>query len=82
MKPGDIVQFDWDGSGDWDHTGVVTSVSGSTILYSSHTADNHDQSIDSASAGRIMFWGSDHSGGGRPGPAPAPARGGAALAQR
>ncbi|KZX21035.1 amidase domain-containing protein [Rathayibacter tanaceti] len=57
VKPGDIVQFDWDGSGDWDHTGVVTSVSGSTILYSSHTADNHDQSIDSASAGRIMFWG-------------------------
>ncbi|MCJ1702176.1 amidase domain-containing protein [Rathayibacter sp. VKM Ac-2926] len=56
VKPGDVVQFDWDGSGDWDHTGVVTSVKGSTILYSSHTADNLDQSIDSASAGRIMFW--------------------------
>lgn len=57
VKPGDIVQFDWDGSGDWDHTGVVTSVTGNTILYSSHTADNHDQSVDSASAARIMFWG-------------------------
>ncbi|PPF43034.1 amidase domain-containing protein [Rathayibacter sp. AY1A1] len=57
VKPGDIVQFDWDGSGDWDHTGVVTSVDGDRILYSSHTADNHDQSIDAASAGRIMFWG-------------------------
>ncbi|QHC59824.1 amidase domain-containing protein [Rathayibacter sp. VKM Ac-2760] len=56
VKPGDIVQFDWDGSGDWDHTGVVTSVKGDVVLYSSHTADNLDQSIDSASAGRIMFW--------------------------
>ncbi|MDY0913396.1 amidase domain-containing protein [Rathayibacter festucae] len=56
VKPGDVVQFDWDGSGDWDHTGVVTSVKGDTILYSSHTADNLDQSIDSASAARIMFW--------------------------
>ncbi|AZZ56138.1 amidase domain-containing protein [Rathayibacter iranicus] len=57
VKPGDIVQFDWDGSGDWDHTGVVTSVVGGTILYSSHTMNNHDQSIDAASAQRIMFWG-------------------------
>ncbi|NQX04510.1 amidase domain-containing protein [Rathayibacter sp. VKM Ac-2856] len=56
VKPGDVVQFDWDGSGDWDHTGVVTSVKGDVVLYSSHTADNLDQSIDSASAGRIMFW--------------------------
>lgn len=56
VKVGDVVQFDWDGSGDWDHTGVVTSVDGDTILYSSHTADNFDQSIDSASASRIMFW--------------------------
>ncbi|PPF23690.1 hypothetical protein C5D07_06085 [Rathayibacter tritici] len=57
VKPGDIVQFDWNGSGDWDHTGVVTRVDGDTILYSSHTADNYDQSIDSASAARITFWG-------------------------
>lgn len=56
VEVGDVVQFDWDGSGDWDHTGVVTSVDGDTILYSSHTADNFDQSIDSASAARIMFW--------------------------
>lgn len=57
VKPGDIVQFDWDGSGDWDHTGVVTRVVGGTILYSSHTMNNHDQSVDAASARRIMFWG-------------------------
>ncbi|QHC67585.1 CHAP domain-containing protein [Rathayibacter sp. VKM Ac-2759] len=56
VKVGDVVQFDWDGSGDWDHTGIVTSVDGDTILYSSHTVDNFDQSIDSASAARIMFW--------------------------
>ncbi|MWV57462.1 amidase domain-containing protein [Rathayibacter sp. VKM Ac-2754] len=56
VEVGDVVQFDWDGSGDWDHTGIVTSVDGDTILYSSHTVDNFDQSIDSASAARIMFW--------------------------
>ncbi|KQQ05293.1 hypothetical protein ASG06_01385 [Rathayibacter sp. Leaf185] len=56
VEVGDIVQFDWDGSGDWDHTGIVTRVDGDTILYSSHTVDNFDQSIDSASASRIMFW--------------------------
>lgn len=56
VKVGDVVQFDWDGSGDWDHTGIVTRISGGTIYYSSHTADNNDQSIDSASAGRIGFW--------------------------
>ncbi|SMH30403.1 IPT/TIG domain-containing protein [Rathayibacter oskolensis] len=56
VEVGDVVQFDWDGSGDWDHTGIVTAVDGDTILYSSHTVDNFDQSIDSASAARIMFW--------------------------
>ncbi|WP_207403243.1 amidase domain-containing protein, partial [Rathayibacter sp. SD072] len=56
VEVGDVVQFDWDGSGDWDHTGIVTSVDGDTILYASHTVDNLDQDIDSASAGRIMFW--------------------------
>ncbi|KQQ10179.1 amidase domain-containing protein [Rathayibacter sp. Leaf296] len=56
VEVGDVVQFDWDGSGDWDHTGIVTSVDGDTILYASHTVDNFDQDIDSASAGRIMFW--------------------------
>ncbi|NQX26533.1 amidase domain-containing protein [Microbacteriaceae bacterium VKM Ac-2854] len=56
VKVGDVVQFDWDGSGDWDHTGIVTRIDGGTIYYSSHTSDNNDQSIDSASAGRIGFW--------------------------
>ncbi|NQX11809.1 amidase domain-containing protein [Microbacteriaceae bacterium VKM Ac-2855] len=56
VEVGDVVQFDWDGSGDWDHTGIVTRVDGDAIYYSSHTSDNNDQSIDSASAGRIGFW--------------------------
>ncbi|HET6673336.1 MAG TPA: amidase domain-containing protein, partial [Agromyces sp.] len=42
VKVGDVVQFDWDDSGDRDHTGIVTSVTtesdGSiSILYAGHT---------------------------------------------
>jgi hypothetical protein len=51
VKVGDIVQFDWDDSGDRDHTGVVTSVTtepdGSiTILYAGHTDATWDRSVD------------------------------------
>jgi hypothetical protein len=51
VKVGDIVQFDWDDSGDRDHTGVVTSVTteldGSiTILYAGHTDATLDRSVD------------------------------------
>jgi len=51
VKVGDVVQFDWDDSGDRDHTGVVTSVAtesdGSiTILYSGHTDATWDRSVD------------------------------------
>ncbi len=51
VKVGDVVQFDWDDSGDRDHTGVVTSVKpetdGSiTILYAGHTDATWDRSVD------------------------------------
>ena len=51
MKVGDIVQFDWDDSGDRDHTGIVTSVTteadGSiTIHYAGHTDATFDRSVD------------------------------------
>jgi hypothetical protein len=51
VKVGDVVQFDWDDSGDRDHTGVVTSVEtepdGSiTILYAGHTDATWDRSVD------------------------------------
>lgn len=51
VKVGDVVQFDWDDSGDRDHTGVVTSVSterdGSIeIRYAGHTDATWDRSVD------------------------------------
>ncbi|WP_173922987.1 amidase domain-containing protein [Agromyces sp. Marseille-P2726] len=51
VKVGDLVQFDWDDSGDRDHTGVVTSVrtelDGSiTIEYAGHTDATWDRSVD------------------------------------
>ncbi|KRC59333.1 hypothetical protein ASE14_16430 [Agromyces sp. Root81] len=51
VEVGDVVQFDWDDSGDRDHTGVVTSVEtnadGSvTILYAGHTDPTWDRSVD------------------------------------
>jgi hypothetical protein len=53
VKPGDIVQFDWDDSGDRDHTGIVTSVvteeDGSiTIHYAGHTDATWDRTVDQA----------------------------------
>ena len=51
VKIGDIVQFDWDDSGDRDHTGIVTAViaqpDGSiTIGYAGHTDATWDRSVD------------------------------------
>lgn len=64
---GDVVQFDWDDSGDRDHTGVVTSVEtesdGSiTILYAGHTDATLDRSVDWAitehhPGGVAYYWG-------------------------
>lgn len=51
VKVGDLVQFDWDDSGDRDHTGIVTAVitedDGSiTIHYAGHTDATWDRSVD------------------------------------
>jgi hypothetical protein len=51
VKVGDLVQFDWDDSGDRDHTAVVTAVvteaDGSiTIEYTGHTDATWDRSVD------------------------------------
>ncbi|MGW9630580.1 amidase domain-containing protein [Agromyces sp. NPDC055520] len=53
VKVGDIVQFDWDDSGDRDHTGIVTSVEteldgSTTILYAGHTDHTWERSVDYA----------------------------------
>ncbi|WP_166804603.1 amidase domain-containing protein [Cryobacterium algoritolerans] len=52
VKLGDIAQFDWDNSGDRDHTGVVTRIEGSgdnvEIFYSGHTDDTDYRSVDYA----------------------------------
>jgi len=51
VKPGDVVQFDWDNSGDRDHTGVVTAVEarddGTMLIeYAGHTDHTWDRSVD------------------------------------
>ncbi|MFD1715224.1 amidase domain-containing protein [Amnibacterium flavum] len=49
---GDIVQFDWDNSGDRDHTGVVTRVEttdeGIVVSFAGHTEDSDYRSVDTA----------------------------------
>ena len=50
VKLGDIAQFDWDNSGDRDHTAVVTRIERSgddiTIYYGGHTDDTDFRSVD------------------------------------
>jgi hypothetical protein len=50
VKLGDIAQFDWDDSGDRDHTGVVTRIERSgdrvKIYYGGHTDDTDYRSVD------------------------------------
>jgi len=52
VKLGDIVQFDWDNSGDRDHTGIVTKVEavGDTVAisFAGHTLDSDFRSVDTA----------------------------------
>lgn len=48
---GDIVQFDWDRSGDRDHTGIVTRIETDAdgtiaIYYAGHTDDTDFRSVD------------------------------------
>ncbi|MGW9629401.1 amidase domain-containing protein [Agromyces sp. NPDC055520] len=54
VKVGDIAQFDWDGSGDRDHTAVVTRVdrgaAGTTVWVGGHTKDIDYWNVDEALA--------------------------------
>ncbi|MDJ0348841.1 amidase domain-containing protein [Cryobacterium sp. PH29-G1] len=65
VKVGDIVQFDWDNSGDRDHTGIVTKVErvGDTISisFAGHTLDSDYRSVDTAitvdhPGGTAYYW--------------------------
>lgn len=65
VKVGDIVQFDWDNSGDRDHTGIVSKVEGSgddiSISYASHTEDADYRTVDFAiterrPGGTAYYW--------------------------
>ncbi|GAA1825117.1 amidase domain-containing protein [Agromyces salentinus] len=51
VKVGDVVQFDWDLSGDRDHTGIVTAIvvgddGAIDIEYAGHTDPTWDRSVD------------------------------------
>lgn len=52
VKAGDVAQFDWDNSGDRDHTGIVTRVEGTgddiVISFAGHTLDSDYRSVDTA----------------------------------
>jgi hypothetical protein len=52
VKLGDIAQFDWDRTGDRDHTGVVTRIvhtaTGIKIYFAGHTKDSAYRSVDTA----------------------------------
>lgn len=66
VKVGDLVQFDWDNSGDRDHTGIVTSVTTNadgttTVRYAGHTDATWDRSVDTAitelhPGGTAYYW--------------------------
>jgi hypothetical protein len=65
VKVGDIAQFDWDNSGDRDHTGIVTKVEkvGDTvsISFAGHTLDSDYRSVDTAitvdhPGGTAYYW--------------------------
>jgi hypothetical protein len=66
VVPGDIVQFDWDNSGDRDHTGTVTKVvkgSGGqvTVYFAGHTTDSDYRSVDDAitvdhPGASVFYW--------------------------
>jgi len=65
VKVGDVVQFDWDNSGDRDHTGIVTRVEGAgadiVISFAGHTLDSDYRSVDTAitvdhPGGTAYYW--------------------------
>lgn len=44
---GDVVQFDWDNSGDRDHTGIISGIrEDGTLLVSSHSPSAYDWPLD------------------------------------
>lgn len=47
---GDIIQFDWDNSGDRDHTAIVSRITGTgadrQIFAAAHTPDSHLKSVE------------------------------------
>jgi hypothetical protein len=62
---GDIVQFDWDGNGDRDHTGIVTRVDrtsvGTKVYFAGHTEDSDYRDVDQAitkdhPGGTAYYW--------------------------
>jgi hypothetical protein len=62
---GDIVQFDWDNSGDRDHTGIVSRVEGTgadrQIFFAGHSLDSDYRSVDVAittdhPGGTAYYW--------------------------
>lgn len=66
VEPGDIVQFDWDASGDRDHTAIVSGIATDTtgkrvILVSSHSPAAFDWPLESVLAEnspltKVYFW--------------------------
>lgn len=50
FKPGDIVFFDWDSSGDADHVGVIECVSGNTI----YTIEGNTSVGNDSNGGEVM----------------------------
>jgi len=62
VKVGDVAQFDWDNSGDRDHTTIVSRVehtdSGTKVWVAGHTKDSDYWNVDEAiaSGGSVYFW--------------------------
>ena len=65
VEVGDIAQFDWDNSGDRDHTGVVTKIertaAGTKIYFAGHTLDSDYRDVDTAitvdhPGGTAYYW--------------------------
>lgn len=65
VRLGDVVQFDWDGSGDRDHTGVVTRITTDgdriAIGFAGHTTDSDYRDVDEAitkdhPGGTAFYW--------------------------
>jgi hypothetical protein len=65
VRLGDVVQFDWDGTGDRDHTGVVTRITREgdriRIGFAGHTLDSDYRDVDDAitkdhPGGAAFYW--------------------------